>query len=302
MRTILGLSLMSLAACASDKEDGDSGAGGDGGSTGMDRFDEFINVTVTSTGDQTCFDGLTWNTQTVDPLKAGHEISADYEVLDFESDDPVSDATIEIWFDNLITGTADSTAVTGADGTVGGPYPVCQAVAYKVWTDPDLDETKVTFEVNQVGVYTESSMTVEFNSVSSTTYAIIPSLLGVSPDADKGIAAGTVYDCDGEPIMGAQVLVRGTDQSIPESLVVKYFVDEFPNRGQEYTSEDGLWVAINIPAGDAIAEAYVADGLGGYTLIGKANMSVQADSINIASIYTGIEDGVYYPENCLEGF
>ena len=75
-----------------------------------------------------------------------------------------------------------------------------------VSTDPLLEETKPTYEFHSIYGYQEDETLAgeEFNSVSEVTYRIIPSLLGVSPDPDKGIAAGTAYDVNGDNVEGAQ--------------------------------------------------------------------------------------------------
>ena len=43
----------------------------------------------------------------------------------------------------------------------------------------------------------------------------------------KEIVAGTAYDCAGEPFEFAQIVVTDADGNIPESEVVRYFVDSF---------------------------------------------------------------------------
>jgi hypothetical protein len=114
----------------------------------------------------------------------------------------------------------------------------------------------------------------------------------------KATAAGTAYDVNDDPITGAQVVVKSlVDDSIPDGIVVKYFVDSFPNRSQPETSPDGLWVAINIPPGDWKVEMWVSDGAGGHLLMGQSKLTVFPDSINISNIYTGY-DSVKYPASC----
>ena len=105
---------------------------------------------------------------------------------------------------------------------------------------------------------------------------------------------------NGDAFEGAQVVVRGTNGSIPESEVVRYFVENFPNRQQMWTSEDGLWVAINIPVGDWIIEMWVYDeASSGHLLQGTTPVKVFANSINIANVVSGHDDGLLYPDNCL---
>jgi hypothetical protein len=56
---------------------------------------------------------------------------------------------------------------------------------------------------------------------------------------------------------------------------------------------------MDVPVGDWLVKGYVADGLGGHTLIASTELKVLADSINISSIYAGISDGIKMPEDCL---
>jgi len=292
-----------LAACGTKNTDDTGGSGdggsGDGGGTGV-VFEDYINVTVQPTGDiDSCFDGVNWFQQEVDP-NLQDDIAMEGLVADFETGDAVADATLDLWFGNDPTvGAPDYSVVSGADGYAASTFKVCTPIAYRTTTDPALEATVDTYELNQVEPYAKGTIYPEFNSVSSTTYAIIPSLLGVSPDGDKGVIAGTAYDCGGDPIEGAQVVVRDHDTgAIPDSLVVKYFVDSFPNRNQPYTSPDGLWVAVNVPQGSWDVEMYVYDGAGGYTLLGKSTAMIFPGSIMIANAYTGFEDGIRYPDNC----
>ena len=129
------------------------------------------------------------------------------------------------------------------------------------------------------------------------TYAVIPSLLGVSPDPEMGIVAGTASDCNGDAFEGAQIVVRSESGSIPDSEVVKYFVDDFPNRQQLWTSDDGLWVAINIPVGQWVIEMWVYDEVSKASSTRNNTCNVLADSINIANVVSGHNDGLLYPDN-----
>ncbi len=69
-------------------------------------------------------------------------------------------------------------------------------------------------------------------------------------------------------------------------------------RDQPHTSEDGLWVTMNVPEGDWTIQLW---GLidGAEVLLGATQLTTYADSINISNIYTGYGDGVYYPASCL---
>lgn len=289
----------------SGSADGGAGSGGDDGSTDADAvFEDFINTTATPAGDFTGFEGGydaqgAWIDQgAVDP-SCQVERSVDGKVEDFESGNGVPEATVELWYADAVEGVPDVTMSSDSSGAIsGGPALTCQPLTYKVATDPDLDDTKPTFEAHSVFPYTDTTIGEYYNSVAKSTYQLIPSLLGVSVDPARGTAAGTVFDVNGDPVKGAQVIVTNADNQVPNNTVVKYFVEDFPNRDQPETSEDGLWVAVNIPPGDWFIDAYISDGAGGHILMGRTSVTIFADSINIGNIYVGF-DGVKYPDNCL---
>jgi len=289
---------------SSDDDSGSSGTTNGGGGGGGVTFDDFINTSATPVGDFTGFEGGydaagAWIDQGTPDSSCVVERSVDAKVEDFESGNGVPEATVELWYADAVEGVPDVTMSSDSSGNItGGPAMVCQPLTYKVATDPDLDDTKPTFEAHSVFAYTDDTVGEYFNSVAKSTYQLIPSLLGVSVDPERGTAAGTVYDTNGDPVQGAQVIVTNDSGNIPNDTVVKYFVEEFPNREQPETSEDGLWVAVNIPPGDWFIDAYVSDGAGGHILMGRTSVTIFADSINIGNIYVGY-DGVKYPENCL---
>jgi len=286
---------------AADTGGGDGGAGGDGGGGGG-GFSDYINTTVTPTGDFGDFAAGyeavgSWLAQSPDAAKV-ETVPLTGKVEDFESGDGVAQATVEVFYTDAIGGVPDVTATSDNTGGFTSGIQTCTPLAYKTATDPALQDTKNTFELHTVYGYEPGGLDEVFNSVSWSTYALIPSLLGVSIDPARGTAAGTAYDIAGNPIQGAQVIVVDADGNPAGGVVVKYFIEDFPNRDQPETSPDGLWVAINIPTGDWFVDMYVADGAGGHLLMGRTNITVFADSINISNIYTGF-DGVKYPDSCL---
>ncbi len=271
-----------------------------------EEADALLNVDVPPVGDLTCFEGGfevvgSWNTQEVDDSKKV-EVPFDGMVIDFESDEPVEDALLEVWYGTEIVNAPAFTANSDAAGVIGGTIMTCSPYSYRVSTDPALGDTKVTMESPQIDDHTTSSADPVFNSVSAATYAVIPSLLGVSPDPVNGVVAGRASDCGNNELEGAQVIVKDPDGNIPAGVVVKYFVDNFPNRNQEWTSADGLWVAINVPPSLHYVEMYVYDeAASSHILMGKVPIDVKADSINISNVVASMDDGMYYPEGCLTG-
>ena len=296
--------LLALTAC------GDKDSTGDSGPVETDIFSEFIYVTETPVSEDgvdlgTCHTpGGDWLAQSPDSSCATeHTFSGKIE--DFQEGTGVADADLELFFsDRYDEGNADFTTVSDASGAVSGTIMACTPTTYRVYTDPALDETKITIQSHEV--YDNNAggeLDIDFNSVSSTTYNIIPGLLGITVQPGQGIVAGTAYGCggDGDPVQFAQVIVKDEDGNYLEDYTVKYFVEEFPSRDQEWTSEDGLWVAINVPPGRITVEMWTYDGAE-YQLQGETSLDIVPDSINVANIFTGSggeNGGVVYPESCL---
>ena len=264
------------------------------------NFEDYINVTVLPTGDiDSCWDRVNWYQQDVNPNLQG-PISMQALISDVQSGAPVANATLDLWFGNDPTaGGPDYSVVSGKDGYAGSKFRTCTPVAYRTSTDPKTQATVDTYELNMVQPFSKVTLYPIFDSVSSTSYANFPAVLGVSPDGDKGIISGTTRGCGADPVEGSQIVVKDhATGAIPKSLVVKYYVDSFPNRVQKYTSADGKWVAINVPPGTWDIESYVSDGADGYVLIAKATATVFPLSIVVSDLYTAFDDGIRYPANC----
>lgn len=312
MRPILSISLVLLFGC------GDGGPGGDGPDDGISRFQELVFLDtegVTTKGDFTGFtpaadaDSAQWLTQDVDEaLQADVAVSGIVE--DFEKNTPVAQATVAVWYDDVIDASPDFSATSDNNGAVTVTAPACTQTAYRVTTDAALAETRTTFKAHHIYPYSASGQVDDglFISVSSVTYQLIPTILGVTVDPDKAVIAGTAFDVTRDPatgsdvdagkIEGAQIVVYDAQGNIPDSLVVNYFTDGFPDRDQLWTSADGLWVASNVPPGDLRVEMW-GHLDGELVLLGATELQSEASGINIANIFAGFGDGVKYPADCL---
>ena len=292
-----------LAACNGDTST-DDGTDTDTDTTSLSAFETFIDVTEPVIGDLACYTAgndwatMTWNEPTID-ASVQTEGPATLLVEDFETEEPVPDSTVEIWLNDVASGTPDAVVTTGSDGIATfDSLPTCSPFAYRVSTDPLLDETKVTLAAHKIlPVQAASGDPETFTSVSKLTYQLIPTILGITPLPEYAIIAGTAYDCNKEPLEGVQVVVYDENGEIPETLQVEYFKERFPSRDQPYTSEDGLWVAINVPPGALRVEMW-ANQDGELVLLGATTLESYADSINLSNAYAGIGDGRYYSEDC----
>ncbi len=299
------LSVLLVAGCTGSDKDTSSSADDTGPTDGgEDVFAEIINVTEQATGDFACFAGTdSWTVHTADE-SCVEKLPMAGQIEDFESGDGVGGCTIEIYDADTVTGTADASTTSDDEGGFSGLEAYsCQPWTYKAYTDPALDETKVTIQAHEVYGHGDS-LDAGFNSVSSDTYAVIPALLGISVDPGAGIVAGTAFDCGGEAdenkIEGAQVIVRDANGNYPEDQEIRYFVNDFPNRDQPYTSADGLWLAVNVPPGRVTVELWAVTESGGEPqIVGETVLDIFEDSINISNIFTSFGDGVRMPESCL---
>lgn len=294
----LALFTLTCAALGCTKS-GTDDSGTDDSTAEVDVFGENIFVTESPVGDLGCYAGDgAWLSQSPDPSCAV-DLAFTGEIEDFETGDNVDDCDLQLFFDDTYEeGGADYQTTSDASGAVAGTLKTCTPTTYRTTKDPALELTQVTIQAHEVFGFSTSTADVTFNSVSSATYNVIPSLLGVSVKAGFGIVAGTAYDCNEDPLQNAQVVVKDADGNYPEDQRIHYFVDEFPNRNQKWTSEDGLWVAVNIPPGEVTVEMYTWDGAA-YVLQGTTALTIVPDSINIANAFTGYDGGVVYPDSCL---
>ncbi|MEZ4321911.1 MAG: hypothetical protein R3F61_30845 [Myxococcota bacterium] len=308
MRSVL--LAFALVACKGDGNSPDT----DTDTTPVDPFEVFIHPTVeASGGGLACFtpgddwESTEWLEQNVDPTLVGTAAVA-VAVQDFESEDPVSMPTVDLWYGDAVSGAPDASVTGDGGGLLTIDSPTCQPHTYRVNTDPNVVETKTTYKAHHLYGPATGAVTGDMLSVSDITYRLIPTILGVAVDPDKAIIAGTMYGCgrnpslpsedDTEKVEGVQVIVYDADGNIPQEMQINYFTERFPDRFQEHTSADGLWVASNVPTGRLRVEAWGLVG-GTLTLVGATVLDSEADSINIANIFAGYADGVKYPDSCL---
>ncbi len=302
-RCIVALSGLLLTVGCGDK--GGAGPGGtnptDSGATGTGpAFEDFINVDVVYTATQMDYTpGTDWLTRTADPSCLKDQ-TLDGLVSDFQEDEPVPGASVEMYFNDDIDAAADvSVDEVDSEGKFSATAPVCKAIGYKTSTPVEWEETKDTYEVHQVWGYEADGVLSEtLNSVSIATASIIPAVLGVEWDPSTGIIAGTAYDSAEEPITGAQVFIHDGTGKAPPLVSIFYFISSFPNASQPYSSEDGLWVAVNVPVGTWTAEMWVWDGTQ-HVKLGQTVLNIKPDSVNISNIFTGFGDGIRLPDSCL---
>jgi len=211
------------------------------------------------------------------PEPTGDTVSVRFYAEDFENEDRIEGATVEIYLGNRIEGSPDYTlGPTGPDGlTEAVDVPAQSLLATRVLAIPDVARTTVEFDVETPTQDDDVRALV----VADSTYRVVPAAVGVTIEAGKGIVAGRFSDCDDEPVAGLIATVEGQDAEI------RYFVDETPARQPDVTTEDGLYVAINVAPGDheTVLRGRLEDG-GPLVELGRREIQVIADSINVVNL------------------
>lgn len=264
-------------------------------------LEDLIHVTTPATGDLTCAPGAdgVWGSRTVDP-SCITPVPLAGTIEDFQSGDPVGGLTVELFFSDAPVGEPSVTATSDADGLVtGGDVPTCTPWTSRAF-DPADPEMPPALQMHWSESH-KTPMNAFFNSVDKNTLALMNALLGVTPDLTQGFAAGTIYACgaDHPPLAHAQVVLRKADGTLLADQNVRYFIEELPARDATETSEDGLFLAVNVPPGAYTIEAYAVLAEGeAPTLIAITGTQLLAGSFTVSDVYSGDDDGVVLPESC----
>ena len=300
---------------AIDEVDGDDddSVGDDDDSQAADPGD--LDTTLTITGDWSCKGAVA-----APPAGAVGLLVATVE--DFEEDEPVDGALIRIWpANNPQAGagaatefTTDANGQVEIDGLIQActPYGV---YAFKEWNPP------ITYPTYQINFVTNANppWTETFNSVAFSTYNLLPLTVGVEAEPGKGIVAGRVRDCLGDPVAGGEVTVGTIDWATgavveAEGYATRYFLDDSPNLAAMEISADGLFGALNTPPGEnwdvllwgipqdeAHCEKTTGDAViwnatnAALCLLDTSRVYVIPDSVNISNIELKLFDDSCYP-------
>jgi hypothetical protein len=177
-------------------------------------------------------------------------------VKDFEKSTAVTGATVEVYTSLADFNAKKPAAMAGPTAADGKLTLMMPAGFYRVIFRTTADPAK-TIE------------TVEFNrtwddkervSVSIATKGEIPGLVSVVPDDTKGVVAGDMRDCDNKRMGGLLFNVTLAGSNFDAKPLTFYFLDvdastTVPARSQKWTSGDGIFATLNVPAGDATLEA-----------------------------------------------
>jgi hypothetical protein len=211
------------------------------------------------------------------PEPPGGDVLVHFYAEDFEEQDRVEGVTIDVFLSNRIEGDPDLTlGPTDAQGlTEEVSVPAGTRVAVRTQPVPDQVRLTVQFDV----VTPTAPGDVRALSVSDQTYRVVPASVGVHVDPGKGIVAGQFKDCADHEVAGLIASVEGQEPDI------RYFVDRLPAREPAVTTEDGLYVAINVDPGDHDLQLHgrLQEG-GDLEVVGQREVQVIADSIDIVDL------------------
>lgn len=190
---------------------------------------------------------------------AGSPVDTTFELRDFESDRPVSNARVWFFGDNVIRDACDAPTctelMTDASGNAAVDVPAGGWYAYRVFPRAGATEAMSVIDSMQ---YNEPAPTagggsITGNSVSEGTLALIPAVVNILRQPGTALLAGVVQDCNETPVYGAVVRVFDGDTELVEGERVdephyRYFNgDSFPSDSSTFTHADGLYVGIQIP-------------------------------------------------------
>ncbi|MBI5487434.1 MAG: hypothetical protein HY905_08890 [Deltaproteobacteria bacterium] len=262
------------------------------GSRCNDGLCESVLPTLDSTGaDLTCL------RDHPPPIPGVGTVALTVSVMDFTDEVGVEGATVDLFFDGIVDGSPDATVgpTDGGGRASAGGVPRDNRIASRVRRG-DLPGGLVR-ETVQYDVRTPDAdgALLRVWSVDDRTYRLIPTILGISPDAEHGVVFGKFDDCAGVPVEGfvvQLVLETGEDcRALDErECRARYFQDRFFSRidNQPYSSADGLFALLQVPPGSWTARVMgrLADDapVFPYELLGEKRIVVIADAVAIVTV------------------
>jgi hypothetical protein len=217
-------------------------------------------------------------------------------IRDFQSNSRVAGLCVNVYPDNHVPASDTCSGVmTDGEGEV-------QVTNHGGWFAYRLFPTDTTMGVVQRNVMSgEAGASVGGNSVSTTTAGLLAALVGRQRAEGTAAFAGTIYDCNADPVQGAEVHVAYGDSIVaagPGSLdpMYVYFSDaNLPVADQPHTNTNGLFLALNIPV-PTQGEVSQVIGCGkvdgqNVEVIGAEETPTFADTYNILSLHPRRADG-----------
>lgn len=195
------------------------------------------------------------------PDNSGADQAFTLEVKEFRTDEVIEGLCVKFYPDNApVVGDTcdpDTDLVTDAMGRVTVTAPGGGWYAYRVFPKSGPSPSLTidgSVQINEFAPTTAA--TVEGNSISAATLNLIPTVLGFRRAAGTAIVAGTVFDCNEDPVYGGTIRIYREDGtaiaegSRNDDPHYRYFNgDDFPSAEQPWSHVDGIFAVANIPVG-----------------------------------------------------
>lgn len=228
------------------------------------------------------------------PAACQVDVSVTATLLDYQDQDPVAAARLFVLAADDFDAEIEAEGTSGVEGTAELTLPACTPLVYRSEREEALDTWGPHIVIDPT-----TPVEHNFQSVSEGSKGLLELTFQVEIKPGNGSLVGVVRDCDGEPLEGAQVIVRDAECDVPSSWVPGYFSNQIPDVFRASTSADGVWAGLDVPPGEYVLEAYIAaDEEGELLLLGSAPVVVQADAVVIADLQPGRSDGVKIPDAC----
>ena len=143
-------------------------------------------------------------------------------LTDFETGDAVEAVMVDMHAGDGTGTEIEASDETNANGRVNVDAASCRATTWVANAGEGMSKTITQH------VLLQDEQDLDLVQMSQTTTSIIPSLLGVTVDEEKGIVMGRVMGCLRDPVQASQVFVRNGEGAIEGAENVYYFVDNFP--------------------------------------------------------------------------
>jgi hypothetical protein len=157
-------------------------------------------------------------------------------------------------------------ATTDADGTAS-PFADADGSWYASFIPAQMGATPSTTVVDTAEFNARAGTPATTWAMSQATLSILPVVWGLTRQANTGFVLGVLQDCAGQPMRGLVVRMFEEDadpttasgdtliedRAIRTEPGYRYFDGTgFPNGAQPFTSVDGLFAGLTIPAGASV--------------------------------------------------
>ena len=227
----------------------------------------------------------------MDPAAPSQDTVVSGVIKDFQNSYPVKGATVSVYFDaSQVVAKQPVASSTSSDEMGNFTITVPKGHYRVIWGNTggkaitSSGSMQDTIDAYEFGVAFDDKQRA---AVTTSTRDAIPGLVNVIPDPSLGVLAGSVRDCTKATVGGAVVEVTMTSAAWDAASLTFYFKNiggqTLPLLSQHWTSDVGLFAALNVPPGTATETAQVELN-GKLTTVGTNSIPVIAGAITIADI------------------